>query len=699
VLDELGLEAEAGDHLPPDENENESDENEQEDHGDPGVGSDFDEGDVLDEAFFIGPVMENTAGLAADGGDIDISNMEDGGQDSMNYEAAEEDDDLADAHHRVPSIARWRLNLTALSQRYNLYIVAYRNQIHISRPRSCISHCLPSTPDLVLTPGASPMSFQVGGTLDEDFPHQVNHLMVGDFGEEEILLMAYDDGDIIAYYTRHIEEAVQDKLDFVAQQCPRSIQPFFHENVEKSAWGLAIHKKSRLIAVGSNLHAATVFIPALTGAPFRHVPGIESRDLYWKIVKNCRGGVEDMRTRFPDGFLEHLLRQRDTNWKIVLQTGPHGDNIPNLTFSDDEEGNAEKVVAIDVAGKVWMMDIWTFNESFVAIPPLHRGPPHSRPGDHGRRVASYALPETTGIANLFNRPRGWGVVVLHDSSFLPTMDFQDSLGVTRQESRLACHPDVGRWIDTSRGASHIPQSSTQHPWARARRPRRGLPDGHQRLVEREYWFEDYTDRRSPTWQQQVLFGGGPRGDSNYSASQRPWESDSPDCMLADGSSILRLYETDIELMSQEVNGVGIMMQHVTKQVQPQPQGIPALRWAHERLSNYHYVPELSLVIAGSMCGRVALITLTRPAASLSFKRGFKVEAILPTEKDEDDRLRPVCPLFGVSVGPLPLASNSQPDKFNPARPRRYRVMLQYYDLRILSYEISRGTPSDNLTVA
>lgn len=179
----------------------------------------------------------------------------------------------------------------------------------------------------------------------------------------------------------------------------------------------------------------------------------------------------------------------------------------------------------------------------------------------------------------------------------------------------------------------------------------------------------------------------------------PWESDSPDWVLADGSSILRLYETDIELRSPEVDGVGIMMQHVIKQIQPQPPGLPALHWAHERLSNYHYVPELSLVVAGSMCGRVALITMTRPQPDLSFKRGFKVEAILPTEKDEDDRLRPVCPLFGVAVGPLPLGSSGTPDRISPARPRRYRLMLQYYDLRILSYEISRGAPSDDLSIA
>ena len=38
---------------------------------------------------------------------------------------------------------------------------------------------------------------------------------------------------------------------------------FLHENVGMSAWGLAIHEKSRMIAVSSNLKEVTVFMPAL----------------------------------------------------------------------------------------------------------------------------------------------------------------------------------------------------------------------------------------------------------------------------------------------------------------------------------------------------------------------------------------------------------------------------------------------------
>ena len=62
------------------------------------------------------------------------------------------DDDPSDESDRddFPAVSQWRLNLTALSQRYNLYFAAYRNSIHVSRPRSCVTHTLPAVPDLVL---------------------------------------------------------------------------------------------------------------------------------------------------------------------------------------------------------------------------------------------------------------------------------------------------------------------------------------------------------------------------------------------------------------------------------------------------------------------------------------------------------------------------------------------------------------------
>lgn len=289
----------------------------------------------------------------------------------------------------IPSIARWRLNLTALSQRYNLYFVAYMDLIHVSRPRSCTTNDLPSKPDLVLKPAQSIAARPIQGIIDPFRPHQMNHLIVGDFGDEEILLMAYDDGDVIGYRTREVDSEIASSKQ-MRRQGPRPnehIKPFFHENVSKSAWGLAIHTKSRLIAVGSNLHCVTVFAPALSNGSADS--DLHSREFYKTIRKPISGVV----TTSPEGSLfdsttTQLLRQRTVNWRIILDTTGAGDNIPNLTFSNDKEGNAEKVVAIDVQGNIWLMDIWTFNVPFLTIPGIHRSLDGQLPGDPTRYVVT-----------------------------------------------------------------------------------------------------------------------------------------------------------------------------------------------------------------------------------------------------------------------------------------------------------------------
>ncbi|KAI1845687.1 hypothetical protein JX266_008298 [Neoarthrinium moseri] len=592
--------------------------------------------------------------------DLDVEVDDDGLESSSTESDPGSIETETDGQPRPPQISWWRLNLTSLSHHHNLYFAAYRDQIHISRPRSCVSHSLPPTPDLVLRPRQSPAAMRVGGTIDRVFPHQVNHLIVADFGEEEILLMAYDDGDVIGYFTRHIEQEISHKEQtWPARHSTGHVRPFFHENVDISAWGLAVHKKSRLIAVGSNAHAVTLFIPALTGPEVSFTKNDPNQ--FWRTRQHPGPGNITIATE-ADYVDLSSLSQRDANWKITLDTAPIGDNIPNLTFSSDKDGKAEKVVAVDVAGNIWLMDIWNPYINYEKIPAIHRARPGSLPGTRGR-------------------PRGWGVLVLHEDSFLPTQDFKDALGLTKEDARFARHLSIGRWVDISRGHRSMLDNPTQPSSRRPQVQSQRQDVVHQDLVEREYWFRPYND-----------------GSSELPRRRRDPEVEHVGTTLSDGSSILRLYEADIELRSHEEDGLNVMWQHAVKQLQYPAPHLPAGGWLQERLSNNHHVPELSLVVAGSMCGRVALITLTRPMDKLmGLERGFKIEAILPTREDEDAWLRPCCPLYGVAVGPLPIAAG-KPDRISPARPRRFRLMLQYYDHRILSYEISRGPESDSLMV-
>lgn len=177
------------------------------------------------------------------------------------------------------------MNLTALSQYHNLYFVAYRSWIHVYVPQRG-RDVVVGRPLAILNPELSKTSVSAYklGHVSLALPQSVNHLQVGDLGDKEILLAARDNGDVVAWYTDSIAWAVEQQLALLAQReasgkdvVPPPLEPkhkdysppeprhFFAENVGNSAWGLAIHKRDRLIAVSSNHAEVTVFAFALGG--------------------------------------------------------------------------------------------------------------------------------------------------------------------------------------------------------------------------------------------------------------------------------------------------------------------------------------------------------------------------------------------------------------------------------------------------
>lgn len=54
-------------------------------------------------------------------------------------------------------------------------------------------------------------------------------------------------------------------------------------------------------------------------------------------------------------------------WKIILLFGISGYNIFSVFFFDDEYGNVDKIVVIDIWGVVWLFDIWKIGIGLVVI--------------------------------------------------------------------------------------------------------------------------------------------------------------------------------------------------------------------------------------------------------------------------------------------------------------------------------------------
>ncbi|KAJ2985464.1 hypothetical protein NUW58_g5515 [Xylaria curta] len=500
---------------------------------------------------------------------------------------------------RVPTIACYRLNLTALSQRYNIYAAAYGDVIHISRVRSCVDHTLLKHPDLVLRIPRSDEAAIVGGHMDHANGHDMNHLVMGDLGDEEILLVACDDGDVLAYYSSHIEKALLHSRFGNAFHRTAPVEPFFHENVGISAWGLAIHKKSRLIAVGNNNHEVHVFAMALVDTLRTSEELDEQRyePPLFHTIRKPPGALALFDPEFPSADritnIVASIRKRERGYRFVLET--EGNNLPNIAFINDSNGDAIQVLAVDIGGKLWVLDIWSLSARTPWENQCYR----------------------------FQRAPLWNV------------------------------SDVYRdWYDSTR--DHGGEWDARQDEAADKSLR--LPLNPDKRIEAE----------------------------------------SIPGITGDGSSVIRTYEMDIELVGDNDN-VGIMLEDAIYQTKPHGSLMPHVPFPPERLANLLHVPELSLVVAGSLCGRVLLITLTRPTNPYySFKRGFRVEAILPRKKDEDRHLRPICPLLGVAVGPIPTARGKFPaDGPNECR---YRIMIHYYDHRILSYEVYRNPMTSSLSI-
>ena len=189
----------------------------------------------------------------------------------------------------------------------------------------------------------------------------MNSIMVGNLGILEVVFFAFDDGDVGAYYTHAIAGYIKANSEYhhgfsghpPRQQLPKE---FFHDNVGKSAWGLAIHERSRLLAVSSNKHEVTVFAFAMNENMTR-VSAVEE-DTSPKV---CSGQTALQ--------LEKHFRSRTRTWRIVLPAGPEGRNMPSIAFCDDDEGHADKVVAFDIDGNTWIFDIWKIGSFPIIYPP------------------------------------------------------------------------------------------------------------------------------------------------------------------------------------------------------------------------------------------------------------------------------------------------------------------------------------------
>ena len=263
-----------------------------------------------------------------------------------------------------PPVAWYRNNLTALSQYHNLLFIAFNDTVHVYQPQYPTQIIL-NKPQFEFKLAKTREDLE--GYIDQANPHAANQLVVGDLGSEEIVIAACDDGDVVAYSTRHILNSMMAESE-IGTSPNQPVRPFFKKNVGKSAWGIAIHKEARLIAISANTRHITVFAFAISQrSPSEGLSSRSHEDLF-TLPENDSGLSDQIRPDIdsPD--------QRDSDREIILAGHTH--NIPNLAFCDTEDDTLGRyLVSTDIDGTTYIWDIWKRTILMKASERHHSGTP------------------------------------------------------------------------------------------------------------------------------------------------------------------------------------------------------------------------------------------------------------------------------------------------------------------------------------
>lgn len=558
---------------------------------------------------------------------------------------------------------------------------------------------------------------------------------MGNLGNKEIVLCACDDGDVLAYYTERVSYAANLTKPLPPNHTQRELYPFFHENVGISAWGLAIHQKSRLIAVSSNFHEVQVFVFALSGE-------VERKHDSWAQIHGDQSGSPHV--EFPEFPKSHVGKGicRAENFRLKLHLTDIGDNIPSISFASDKDGDAMTVVASDIRGALWFLSIWT---------------------DAWKR-----LPTVLPSANAQRQPMGWGVLVLPPEFFKPAKNMFEAYGcpeiVAHRTGALDVSPTITTihdniiWhrfsanpefefqmvqaagddsddeeftdeesadddesdtdlgdesVDELDGNWHLPAEVTLPDTANGDRSSPTSHTSGDHHSSESTASEENEEEMSRRIRATILSNGNDNPLLEYFRSMplnsylnypkslcsvktstgktRTEETTnrSVDHLVPDGSLILHANRHDVTLIPTEP--LHQAYTHCTRLLR---QDIPHGTWFPHGIANYNRlnmllaIPELSLVLVASQVGRVALLTVTRavyasPATAWG-SPAMRVDAILPfASQDTIEGFRPSTGLLGMAVSPMPRLEGGKGRRLG-----RWRLLLHYYDHTILSYVIS-----------
>lgn len=598
---------------------------------------------------------------------------------------------------------------TALSQRRNLLFVACGHQIYVwvpAGPRQSLGR----KPAMIITPVMRVPD--APGYISTHFPHGINNILVDDLGRDEILLLATDSGNVCGYLVEnifaYIESAKQrgDARPIVGPQ----IDPFFCESVEMSAWGLAVHKYARLIAVSANTGVITVFAFALADTDVEsddHWEGLPlSFEQNWFHIKE----EVEFRALYD---LYYKKRHRSRNLKLSFEG--HFTNIPSVSFlNSDLDSDGMWMVSTDIENHIFVWAIWQ-----------EHGPVAERDFSDGD-----PLPELSNV-----RKRGWNVLALDPRSFRVHRSFFEACGgkvFLRQcrrgnsvldvttlclnvpEIRFLFHPGFALraaglneptlpdlfdsstrisadCLSTGGDDEDVPSTDLQAHGPNSNREslvdstaqNQTIPVGGQVLQQ--------TGARSIPADSAALLalfmdlppihrsGTTPSNDQSEQENPRNDEGNRVVLLTNDASRIhellnraesdsdsdaiyddycfpphiltefpiLHFSETEIRLLETPFSHHASVISAAPLR-QRLPRSLQSLQM-FDRFNMVKYLPEAGIVLAATQKGRVAVITLGQVAGQ---NYTFRINWMLPFKSQEWNSARPATPLLGIAVSPM-----------------------------------------------
>ncbi|CAA9963656.1 CRT10 domain containing protein [Pyrenophora teres f. maculata] len=548
----------------------------------------------------------------------------------------------------APEIREWRCDLTALSKLYNIYIVASSDVIHVYQPNFPDQSL--SEPKLVIHP---PSTGQTGPGIFADNHRTINRILVGYLGNEEILLLARDDGDVAGYRTEEIHRALERRTTKDEPASEGGIHCFLLRNVGASAWGLAVHQEARIIAISANTHCITVIAYALA--------------------------------------LQDADPTRETENVFTLQAKG---NIPSITFND-ESGNFLLSCSIDGETILWNLRDRTWLsiiEVGFCLWANNLEPPREWVFGRGN---SCGCPDAQVYIH-----GNWGAIAL-DTRCAYELTLEEEM-VLEPKSLESVFVDV-----TAHKNQFALHESCEYMNGFSCYFTTGLDESESESEESDM------DIQQSVIQEAVMPDASPR--IVQQPLSKPYCSIEPNSRSKETANKIQMPSKPFLILTKEE--IFLFQSPQVTKGQSRPERVVTMRrplhpgeWScdvvpEDRHCYFAQIPELGVFLVGSPIGRVGVFSLywTKNEGNPQPRYGFKLEYLLPFRENNENMVVGVClesRLAGVAVAPIqgmfdqPTSLEAEDQEEQVPQPRRWRVLLHYTDSTVLSFELSKRKTSE-----